>query len=298
MNLFFDLSARVKLSVTGADAERFLNGQLSNDIRKATENSAIAACLLTHKGKLNAHLFCTRNQNAYLIDADPELRESLLPRLERYVIADDVRIQDVTDQFGLYHSLGDPNMPGDGECITRSSTRFGEPGYDLWVAPERREPLRRNLSERFEFCDEACAEILRIERGIPRWGRDLTEEIIPIEANLELQTIDYDKGCYIGQEVISRMKMSGQTNKRLCGLIGDRLEPGMKLFSEPDLKEVGWVTSATNASTQGGQIGLGFVKRGFNSPGTKLGVARAGNPGDHGKAETVDLPFPPGRPPR
>ena len=82
------------------------------------------------------------------------------------------------------------------------------------------------------FIDSAAAEVMRIEQGLPRWGRELTDEIIPIEANLERRTIDYEKGCYIGQEVISRIKMSGQTNKRLCGLISlnnTPLQPGMKL---------------------------------------------------------------------
>jgi folate-binding protein YgfZ len=106
----------------------------------------------------------------------------------------------------------------------------------------------------------------------------LTEEIIPVEANLEQRTIDYQKGCYIGQEVISRMKMSGQTNKRLCGLIsvGDiPLQPGMKLVSlSAPGKEVGWITSATRSETTGKEIALGYVKRGFNNAGTKLAAAR------------------------
>src|SRR4029434_1331287 len=110
--------------------------------------------------------------------------------------------------------------------------------------------------------------------GIPRWGCELTEEIIPIEANLEERTIDYEKGCYIGQEVISRIKMSGQTNKRLCGLISLEdvpLQPTMKLAApSTEEKEVGWITSATHSQRIGKEIALGYVKRGFNSVGAKL----------------------------
>jgi folate-binding protein YgfZ len=119
-----------------------------------------------------------------------------------------------------------------------------------------------------------CAEVFRIERGIPRWGRELTNEIIPVEANLESSSIDYAKGCYIGQEVISRMKMSGQTNKRLCGLVslnGSPLEPGVRLTSATDAgREAGWITSATKSDRLGRQIGLGYAKRGFNTPGNAL----------------------------
>ena len=108
----------------------------------------------------------------------------------------------------------------------------------------------------------------------------MTSEIIPVEANLEAEAIDYGKGCYIGQEVISRMKMSGQTNKRLCGLIsisGVPLAPGMRLRpagEEP--KDVGWITSAIRSERLGKEIALGFVKRGYNAiaksdPGAELG---------------------------
>ena len=126
----------------------------------------------------------------------------------------------------------------------------------------------------FVFCDEECAELLRIEQGIPRWGRELTDQIIPTEANLEATSIDYAKGCYIGQEVISRIKMSGQTNKRLCGLVslsGTPLRPGMRLAAAGDEgKEAGWITSAVRSPRLEKEIALGYVKRGFNAAGSRL----------------------------
>jgi len=118
----------------------------------------------------------------------------------------------------------------------------------------------------------------------------LTDEIIPVEANLEARVIDYEKGCYIGQEVISRMKMSGQTNKRLRGVVGAGAEAGMKIIAAAG-KEAGWVTSTAESERLGQRIGLGFVKRGFNSPGTKLdGISRA-NPEKVAPLQIVDLPF-------
>ena len=112
---------------------------------------------------------------------------------------------------------------------------------------------------------------VRIERGIPRWGRELTDQIIPTEANLEATSIDYSKGCYIGQEVISRIKMSGQTNKRLRGLVslsGTPLQPGMRLAAtEDESKEAGWITSAMRSARLGKEIALGYVKRGFDAAG-------------------------------
>ncbi|MEY2509922.1 MAG: tRNA-modifying protein YgfZ [Verrucomicrobiota bacterium] len=271
--VFFDYSRRVKLRITGADASRFLNGQITNDLRKATATSAIQASILNAKGKLSAHVFVSMdNDGAFLLDADSELRDELPARLERYIIADDVQVEDVSDEFSILHFVGErPAVATFSRTV--ASERFGSGGWDFWRVRVPESELREPFAERFVFCDDVCAETFRIERGIPRWGRELTNEIIPVEANLEASSIDYEKGCYIGQEVISRIKMSGQTNKRLCGLVSI---PGAPLAAETRLtseaqpgKDAGWITSATN-SDRFGEIALGFVKRGFNETGTRL----------------------------
>jgi tRNA-modifying protein YgfZ len=284
----------MKLRVTGTDRDRFLNGQLSNNILKATETHAMEACILNAKGKLNAHVFVAAEGESYILDADPELRDSLQPRLERYIIADDVLLADESDRLSLFHLLGGtPALPN--ECDVRSTIRFAEPGCDIWAEATRREDLLRELSRRFTFYDADRTEAFRIEKGIPRWGRELTEEIIPVEANLGERTIDYEKGCYIGQEVISRMKKSGQINKRLCGLValtGSPLIPGMTLFPMgEEKKDVGWITSAAHSQRFEKEIALGFVKRGFNRIKTQLHAAMPANPAAGVPVEIVDLPF-------
>ena len=223
--VFFDFSGRTKLRVTGSDRLRFLNGQITNDVRKATESAAIEGCVLNAKGKINAHVFVSAGPDCFWIDAAAELREALPARLERYVIADDVQIENVTDRLSIFHVLSRtvPNL-SDGRRIV-STRRFAEPGWDIWTDSVLHDPVSQQLSSMLRFFDASAAEIFRIEQGIPRWGHELTEEIIPIEANLEGRAIDYEKGCYIGQEVVSRIKMSGQTNKRLCGLVSIREEP-------------------------------------------------------------------------
>src|SRR6266480_2407730 len=100
---FFDLSTRVKLCVSGADRLRFLNGQLTNDIRKATETKAVEACVLNAKGKIDAHLFFHTEIDSFLFDADPALQPTIQARLERYIIADDVQVEDVTERFSIFH---------------------------------------------------------------------------------------------------------------------------------------------------------------------------------------------------
>src|SRR6267378_3854431 len=292
--IFLDLSGRSKFRIIGTDRLRFLNGQITNDLRKASETSAIEACILNAKGKTDAHIYISASGDSFLVDAAADLREALKVRLERYVIADDVQIEDVTDQFSLFHVLSQQSPALERGRIV-SVRRFGEPGWDIWSDAAQHHVSLQELSSRLALCDSDAAEVMRIEQGIPRWGRELTNEIIPIEANLEQRAIDYQKGCYIGQEVISRIKMSGQTNKRLCGLISlddVALQPRAKLTAPSTSgKEVGWITSATLSDRLGKQIALGYVKRGFNNAGTRLDVLAPENSGPKITVETVPLPF-------
>ena len=292
--LLFDLSPRAKFRISGGDALRFLNGQVSNDVRKARPEAAIRACVLNAKGKIDADLMIRADGESFLMDADAELREQLPARLDRYIIADDVQIDDVSDDFALFHASGQAPaaLQNAGGAIAQAE-RFGTRGADLWIARDKHAATLQALSAALPTCDEDCAEVLRIERGLPRWGRELTNEIIPAEANLEASAIDYAKGCYIGQEVISRMKMSGQTNKRLCGLLpaaGSSIAAGMRLLSEG--KDVGWVTSVGRSARLGRTIALCFVKRGFQDPGTQLDAqAGDGTTSAEQRVDVATLPF-------
>ena len=292
--LLFDLSPRAKLRITGSDRVRFLNGQVSNDVRKVQADAAVRACVLNAKGKIDADVMMVLHGESFLIDADAELREPLAARLERYIIADDVQIEDVSETFALFHASG-ASPPALGSAIVAArAERFGTAGTDLWIARDQHALAVQELSAILPTCDDDCAETLRVERGLPRWGRELTNEIIPAEANLEASAIDYAKGCYIGQEVVSRMKMSGQTNKRLCGLLPTAPDPpvaaGMRLIS--DGKDVGWITSVANSARHGRTIALGFVKRGFWDVGTQLGFqATDGVVANGARLEVAALPF-------
>jgi len=284
---FFDLSARAKLRVTGADRIRFLNGQTTNDVRKAGPEATQESCVLNAKGHLDAHIFLSATPNDIWIDADQELREPLQTRLERYVIADDVMIEDVTDQFALFHVLADSEPKISGAKFCFRSWRLGIDGWDLWVEVARAEAVKSTLAADYRAMDESEWEVLRIENGIPRWGRELTPEIIPPEANLQMRAIDYEKGCYIGQEVISRMKMSGQTRQRLSGLTSEiALVPGMEVRA--GTKVVGRVTSAVFSQRMNSHIALAMIKRGYTEPGTSLVTLVDGA---ETTVEVVALPF-------
>jgi folate-binding protein YgfZ len=301
----FDLSDRVKLRLRGNDRLRFLNGQVTNDVRKANPNLSMPACVLSAKGRMDAFVYINAEHDALLLDAEAELKTSLPARLDRYIIADDVTIEDVSEELALFHLAREtPILPND--YGWRRSKRCGVIGWDLFAPASEHDHLRQILAAEDIFPNDEAIEQFRIEQGVPRWGRELTSEIIPVEANLEVDAIDYSKGCYIGQEVISRMKMSGQTNKRLCGLIsvsGTPLAAAMRLATiAEDAKEVGWITSATHSERLGKEIALGFVKRGYNTiekansgdeRGLELNAVSSENPSGSAlvRVKVVPLPF-------
>ena len=174
------------------------------------------------KGHLDAHIFLFAVPNEIWIDADAELREQLQGRVERYIIADYVLVEDASEGFALFHVLAELKPEGVEANFCVRSRRLGRDGWDLWVESVEAKEATGALAATYQPADENEWERLRIENGIPRWGRELTPDIIPPEANLAERAIDYEKGCYIGQEVISRIKMSGQLRQRLCGLISEK----------------------------------------------------------------------------
>lgn len=252
-----DLSSNVKLRLTGPDALRYLNGQVSNDVRRLKPGNSLPACLCTHKGKLEALVMISRTTDAFLITADAALRDFLPLRLEKYLIADDAALEDVTEQFDLVHSFGAASAPNSEIAFT--STRLGTPGTDVW--------LPAGAAAGREFTSPAAIETVRIDRGIPAWETELAGGILPPEARLEATAIDYHKGCYTGQEVISRLRSVGQVNhrlERLASTDGADLAPGWTLFSAAEdgtLTPAGNITSAARHPVLQTGIALGFVKR-------------------------------------
>lgn len=259
-----DLSERAKFRLTGADRVRYLNGQVTNDVRKASRESALHACVVNAKGRIEAEVFIhvSPEGDALIVDTEPGLREAIAARLERYIVADDVQLEDVTDQWSILHCFGGRESVEGAARI--GNTRFGAEGADFWLpasSPLPSHPLLLSADE---------AETLRIIRGIPRWPHELNPDTFPQEAGLESKVMDFGKGCYIGQEVLSRIKMSGKMPRRLVRLgvqgSGIDVEPGMKLLSGGDLaeaKEAGIVTSVARHPLLDRAVGLAYVRQAF-----------------------------------
>jgi folate-binding protein YgfZ len=278
-----DLSDRVQLRLTGADRVRFLNGQVTADVRKLAPGGVLPACVTTARGKLCAEIFVTATADALLLDGDATLRNTLAPRLERYIIADDVTLEDVTGTIHLVHLAGSTPENSSVEAA-RGANRFGRPGVDLRLnAAAFAEMWPRFTAERVVL-DEPLCETLRLEAGLPRWGRELTEDTLPPEAGLDRTHIDYHKGCYIGQEVISRIKSVGHVNRTLTGFVSEDRAPltaGSVIFTseESDARPVGTLTSAAWSFALERPIALGYLKRGSPTGGLIARPADSTGPG-------------------
>ncbi len=269
-----NLSSRAKFRLTGADRTRYLNGQVTNDMRRAKPEATLYACVTDVKGRIAADIFVHAQADSLLLDAEPDLREPLGMRLERYIVADDVELTDVTEEWQLWHVWSDAGTPACIESTLREhepphqflhSTRFGLPGIDLWLPASAPTPIFDSRP----LLTEADLETWRILQKIPRWPHELNAETFPPEAGLERSAMDFAKGCYIGQEVLSRIKTTGKMPREMIAFESDTaVNAGDELWHE---KIVGKVTSVTQHPTTGMTIGLAMIRQGTPQDGLRVG---------------------------
>jgi folate-binding protein YgfZ len=315
-----DLSFRSRIVLTGADRVRLLNGQVTNNVKDLPSGAGCYAALVTNKGKMQSDANIYILPNEILLDLEPGFGATVAQRLENYIIADDVQVIDAAPHYGLlsaqgprawesvnalglgfvapekpftWTSINDPTL---GEIYCMNQPRIGTSGFDLFVPMNSLAALADKLiAGAKQFDGRACGwmsfETARIEAGIPRFGADMDETNLPPEAGLDTRAISYTKGCYIGQEVIARIRTYGQVAKSLRGLrFADDLKTlpakGDKLVFNG--KEVGYVCSAIHSPALGANIGLGYVRREHNQPGTELSLKSAVG---ESTARIVPLPF-------
>ena len=286
-----DLSARVEIVLTGADRVRYLNGQVTSNVQKLAVGQTQPACVTTAKGKLCAEVLITATADALFIDADAALRDTLPARLERYIIADDVTLADATATRALLHFIGPPPPALDGAWCAQSR-RFGRDGWDVRLPAAAFATMKTTLFSPHLPLDDALLETLRIEAGIPRWGRELGDDTLPPEAGLDRTHIDYHKGCYIGQEVISRLKSVGHVNRQLTGFVaedGSSLTASAAIFAPGEARAIGIITSAAFSFALDKPIALGYLRRG--SPTGGLLARPAAATGVETRLAVHPLPF-------
>jgi folate-binding protein YgfZ len=275
-----DLSWRGVIEMTGRDRVRFLHGMCTNDIKKLQPGQGCMAAIVNRQGKMVAEMIALAAENALLLEMDRSNLQPTMDHLSRFLVADDVKMQ-ISDAavLGLWGPraqslLGVRDLPEfhlamrEGTAVHRNPT-IGVHGYHLLVPAARSDEAARILGHGVVPAGFAAYETLRIENGFPRWGADMDATLLPMEAGLEPIAISYQKGCYIGQEVIQRVKTYSEPPKMLVQLevadagAGDRISSGTE--------EIGGVTSALPT------LALGIVRKEFRAPGTEVAVD--GKPG-------------------
>lgn len=258
MMMRFDLGLHDVIRFSGPDASRFLNGQITQDVMAVTQDTQIArfSCVTDAKGKIQFRMVLASQSDGALIVVVPAgLGEALETRLTRYLIADDVEVELLPGAIRIHHILGTAR-PESKTIIAKSLSRLGERGTDWWIPVES---VGSSIDPP-EISPIEIWESMRIERGIPAWGREITPGMLPPEAKLENTDISYHKGCYIGQEVISRIKAAGKTNRKLTRfqIFGDTSMPGP--IHDHSGIEVGICTSISPSITnRSSRLGLGFL---------------------------------------
>jgi folate-binding protein YgfZ len=256
-----DLSAREQLRVSGPDRVSFVQGMVTNDVAALGEGASVYAAILTPKGGMVGDLRVLRLGDALVIDTGAGQGAAVKAFFEKYLISEEAEVHGAPE-LAVVGLLG-PQASADLVSPRLASMPGLVAGVDVLV--ERGALPRLSLPQ----VDEQTYEVLRVEAGVPRYGVDMTEATIPMEANLE-RALHYQKGCYIGQEVIARGTYRGQMAKRLVGLELGALEPSRGAELLRGEKKVGVVTSVVRSVKRGQNVALAYVHRDSLQPGTEL----------------------------
>lgn len=307
---WFERPDRGVIRVTGSDRVRWTNGMLTNDIARLAPHPAHSGChalLLTAKGRIAADLHVSCHDEELWLELARDAVPDVMERLAGLLIADDVTLTDASDAHRhfaiegpraeevLEAAAGAPaGLARDGyarmtlggiEVVVGAWGLSGEAAYQLMVAPgdagRLRDAIFAAAGDDIVVGDAATLEVLRIEAGTPRLGRELGLDVLPGETNLIGRAVSLSKGCYTGQEIVARMESRDAASHRLVGIAlapADAVASGAVVAGAPvsvDGANVGEVTSVCH-SELAGPIALGFVRRAHAAPGQVVAVGKIG----------------------
>jgi folate-binding protein YgfZ len=291
-----DRSSVGKAEVEGRDRASFLQGMLSNDVKALAPGQGCAAAFLDAHGKVMALLRVYALSDRLLLELPAGLTQKTLLLLDKYLISEKAAFEPVDEAYAVLsvqgaqapaliaglagapmdlapHAHVEATLAGIATRVVQRSEFGVRPGFFLWAAPDAMPALRAAVEGAGATpVEPAVGEVLRVEAGEPVYGQDVDESVILPETNLE-HLVSYTKGCYIGQEVVARVKYRGHVNRALTGLTleGDRVPtPGAPVFAGE--REIGRVTSAVRSLGLGAPIALGYVRREHLEPGSAVAV--------------------------
>jgi glycine cleavage system T protein len=294
-----DRSMLGKVTVTGRDRQAFLQGMLTNDVKALAPGQGTGAAFLDAHGKVMALLYVYALEDRVLIELPPSLTEKTLERLDHFLISEKAYFEGADAAFAIFAVQG----PTAARVLSAVAGReialaplahaeveiAGAPvrvihrregnveGFHCWTASAHGAALWQALvAAGATPVGMGAIDTLRVEAGVPWYGHDVDETLIFPETRLE-SFVSFTKGCYIGQEVVARVKYRGHVNRALSGLVldGDRVPAlGARVVAEG--KDVGRITSAVWSPALGHPIALGYVRREHFEPGSSLDVDEGG----------------------
>ncbi len=259
---WIDLSARGRIRAAGEDRKRLLHAMTTNHIEQMQPGQSLYAFFLNAQGRILADAWIWCGEDHLLLDVEPETRRKVYEHLDRYIIADDVTLEDVTETTAEIAVEGPQAAaaPRRGVVIEASST--GQPGFRMIVpAGEKPELLEELRAAGLVEASPEEARTVRIENGVPRYGEDITESQIVHETR-QLHAVHFSKGCYLGQEIVERVRARGQVHRMLYPIRVEAQTPpaaGEKVFSGG--AECGVITSAVWSPAQGCVRALAYLRK-------------------------------------
>ncbi|MFZ0807830.1 MAG: folate-binding protein [Candidatus Sulfotelmatobacter sp.] len=308
----YDLGFRAKLSLTGSDRVRWLNGMVTNNIRDLAVGSGIYAFLLNPQGHILGDLYAYNRGESIVVDTDQSQVERILATFDHYIIMDDVEVanlgermtalgisglragqvlRDAGIQIPETHPLQifDATCTCDCECVKCTAVRGDDldlEHYQLWLEPKDvRKTWDALVAHGATPVGYDALELYRISIGVPLYGVDIRERELPQETE-QARALNFNKGCYIGQEIVERIRSRGAVHRKFSGFMAEgagAIAPGMKIVAAE--KEVGEITSAATLQVPGGDrtIALGYLRRELSVPGREVTIGGA-------KASVIPLP--------
>ncbi len=302
-----DFSDRTQLEITGNDRAQFLHNLCTNAVRDLRPGGGCETLVLNVKGHVIGHVLLFATEKSHVLETTGGQAEKLMAHFDRYILREDVQIQDRSGEWGellLAGQQAEAVLDALGVAVPQERLSHGQAqvaGSEVWVRrTDLTGPVDFLLAMPRESVDgvrkaliqagasesgNEVAEAARIERGTPYFGRDISDENLPQEVDRDRVAISFTKGCYLGQETVARIDALGHVNRLLRGVrFGGSEIPaaGTELTSEG--KGVGRVTSTAWSPKLGAPLALAYVRRGQHEPGTKL-------ESQVGPAEVVALPI-------
>jgi folate-binding protein YgfZ len=287
-----DLSSRSKIRLTGSDRVRWLNGMVTNNIRDLAPNRGLYCFLLNAQGKIQADLYAYNLGDSLIVDTDAGQRDKVLAHFDKFIIMDDVEVTDARSELRAIAVAGPrakevlraagietpelaplelctPKCDCDCGCLQCTVARGDDaasPSYELWLAPQYlKSTWDALIAAGATPVGSDALELFRIRCGIPRYGIDIRERDLPQETG-QVRALNFTKGCYLGQEIVERIRSRGTVHRQFTAFLvdGQLPAPGTKIQAqELGDKEVGEITSSAALPLPGGDraVALGYLRR-------------------------------------